>query len=361
MKSKIIKRISVAAVVACVLVTGGIWWLTWLMSQPLYAFGSVAASKNLRGPLTPPRQTHDTFWQVESDISLSFERCGEGTPVLVVHGGPGIPYADQWNGLMPLTDQFSFYYYHQRGCGDSTRPFDRFDGGSFYENMIRLERTLGLGAQIADIERIRRILGQEKLILIGHSFGGFIAGLYAAEFSEHVDRLILVAPAGVLTPPDKERNLFELARQKLDANDQPRFDSVMEQYLDFSRIFSKSDDELINLHEQVGRFLLPAMGYSASDLGKGPRSGGWSVFAMYFSTGTAQDYRPALSCIKAPTLIIHGADDTISLAGARTYEAISKSRFVLIDGEDSGQRAGHFVFDDSPEKFGAVVEKFLTP
>ncbi len=56
--------------------------------------------------------------------------------------------------------------------------------------MQTLEQTLGISAQVADIERIRRILGEEKLIMVGHSFGGFLASLYAAEFPEHVARMV---------------------------------------------------------------------------------------------------------------------------------------------------------------------------
>jgi pimeloyl-ACP methyl ester carboxylesterase len=37
-----------------------------------------------------------------------------------------------------------------------------------------LEETLGIGAQVADLERIWRRLCVEKLDLVGHSFGGFI-------------------------------------------------------------------------------------------------------------------------------------------------------------------------------------------
>lgn len=67
--------------------------------------------------------------------------------------------------------------------------------------MTTLEQTLGLGAQIADIERIRRLLGDEKLILMGHAWGGFLALLYAAEFPDRIDALILVFPADVLVMP----------------------------------------------------------------------------------------------------------------------------------------------------------------
>ena len=180
-------------------------YMFWQMRQPLYTFGSVSAAENLRGPLDPPEQTDSTVWRVESDISLHFEVYGEGRPVIIVHGGPGIPYASAWKGLKSLEEEYAFYYYHQRGAGNSTRPIDRFESKNYLKNMAELEQTLGIGAQIADIERIRRILKEDKLLLIGHSFGGFIAALYGAEFPEQIEKLILVAPAGMLTPPAERK------------------------------------------------------------------------------------------------------------------------------------------------------------
>jgi len=128
-------------------------------------------------------------------IELAHFAVGEGRNVLIIHGGPGRPFRQPISGLESLTGEFQFHYYDQRGCGKSTRPIDRFELANMYENMMELDRTLGLGTQIADIERIRQILGDDKLILIGYSWGGFLASLYAAEFPEHVEALILVAPA----------------------------------------------------------------------------------------------------------------------------------------------------------------------
>ena len=349
--------VAVGMLVVCA-VAGG-FYLNWMMKQPLYRLGDVAAGKNLRGSLIPPDQKEDSVWTVEHDIQLHFVSRGTGKPALVVHGGPGIPYADTWKGLEPLTDRYQFHYYHQRGCGNSSRPFDRFEG-NFYQNMIQLERTLGLGAQIADIERIRRILGRDKITLIGHSFGGLIATLYAAEFPDRVEKLVLVAPAGVLTPPDEERDLFKLARGKLSDEDKPKYDELVRKYFDFGKIFSKSDAELADLHLQVGGYLLKAMGNRIDPNHAGPPSGGWVVFAMYFSCGRAQDYRPALSRITAPTLILVGRDDELAIAGSKSYKPIPNSKFTFVERDQESVPAGHFVFDESPASFSQIVAEFLT-
>ena len=196
----------VILILVAVLLLGGIGggvWFWYAMQQPLYQPGMVRNGVNLSASLVPPAQSTDRdFWIVDgggaSDIRLYHFADGTGTNVLVVHGGPGYPFARPLAGLKSLTANYRFHYYDQRGCGKSSRPIDRFTSSDYYGNMQSLDRTLGIGAQIADIERIRQILGDERIILIGHSFGGFLASLYAAEFPEHVQALILVAPAEML-------------------------------------------------------------------------------------------------------------------------------------------------------------------
>src|SRR5262249_47253618 len=197
--------------------------ISWyLIGQPLYKPGMVRGGEKMRASLDPPAQQGDEhFWKVEQDIQLYHFTAGEGHNVLIVHGGPGYPYLEPWVGLAPLKDRYRFHYYDQRGSGQSSRPIDKFTSNNYYKNLTELNSTLGLGAQIADIERIRRILGDEKLILIGHSFGAFIASLYAAEFPEHVEKIVLVAPASLLVMPIKSGNLFDIVRRRLPAETRP--------------------------------------------------------------------------------------------------------------------------------------------
>ncbi len=357
---RVFKIVLIGIGTVVVLVAIAAVYMFWQMGQPLYTFGSVSKAENLRGPLEPPEQTDSSVWRVESDISLHFEVYGKGRPVIIVHGGPGIPYANAWKGLKSLEDRYAFYYYHQRGAGNSTRPIERFESKNYPKNVAELEQTLGIGAQIADIERIRRILKEDKLLLIGHSFGGFIAALYAAEFPEQVEKLILVAPAGMLTPPQKENNIFDAVRDRIPEDELHLYDPLVKEYFNFGGIFSKSDDDLVDLQTQIGAYLLFGMGYDASLIPTAPTPGGWSSFAVYFSTGKSPDYRDAVANITALTLILHGDDDNISLNGSREYEEfIPNARFVSIGCADTTSVSGHFIFDDCPDQFAAAVRKFL--
>jgi proline iminopeptidase len=304
--------------------------------------------------LTLPQPAENQKWLVEADIELAHFSAGAGRNVLIIHGGPGMPFLQPMSGLEALTHEFRFHYYDQRGCGESTRPIDHFESSNMYENMTKLDRTLGLGAQIADIERIRQILGDDKLIIIGHSWGGFLASLYAAEFPEHVEALILVSPANMLVmpQPDADSDLFASVRAKLPAGQQLEFDAFMDEYMNFNTLFQKSEADLIAMNEQFGKYYMQVV--EETSMPRQGKPGGWMTWGMYVSMGQRHDYRSALKNVTAPVLVIHGADDLQSESASRMYaEAFSNAEFAVIEG------AGHFSFEDQPADFTRLVNDFL--
>ncbi|HSA99882.1 MAG TPA: alpha/beta hydrolase [Anaerolineales bacterium] len=341
-----------AIILILIVVGAGFWYMSM---QPLYRPGMV---REMGTALTPPSQpAGDQKWLVESGIELAHFAVGEGRNVLVVHGGPGEPFTQPMSGLAPLTSEFRFHYYDQRGCGESTRPIDRFESPNMYQNMKTLDQTLGLGAQLADIEHIRQILGDEKLILIGHSWGGFLASLFAAEFPEHVEALILISPANtlVMPQPDADSDLFAAVRAKLPADEQAEFDAFMQEYMDFNALFQKSEADLVAMNEQFGKYYLQVADIETSaPLPEQGKPGGWMVWAGYVSMGQRHDYRLALRDVTIPVLVIHGADDLQSEAATRLYaDAFPNTQFAVIE------NAGHFSFEEQPDRFAAIVKSFL--
>jgi proline iminopeptidase len=345
----------VAALVVLLLVLTGVWF--WhSLGKPLYQPGMVRAELNLRRQFDLPAQGKDAaFWIVEKDIRLHHFSQGQGRSVLVVHGGPGYPITKPLPGLEPLSAKFQFHYYAQRGCGESSRPFNRFTSKNFYANMTELERTLGVGAQVADIERIRLILKQEKLVLIGHSFGAFLAAMYATEFPERVQAFVLVAPG-------EGRSFFDEVRHRLPESRRAEYDQFRKGYLDFGRLFDKSEQELAAANRQIGDYFLLACGQSPSAERVSDANGGWLAQAMYLSLGKRHDYRAALRRASAPALVLHGEDDILPEWVGRSYvEALPNARLhVLKSGKTSGLGgAGHALFTDQPEAFAKVVGEFL--
>ncbi len=347
------KKVLLTAVAVLILLAASVGVYFWYSaSQPLYEPGMVSAEENLRGPLTPSTQPSDSdFWQVEDDIQLHHFAAGNGRNVLIIHGGPGQPSTQPWPGLEPLTNEYQFHYYDQRGSGESTRPIDTFSSNNYYENVTVLDQTLGLGAQIADIERIRQILGEEQLIIIGHSFGSFLASLYAAEFPQHVESLILLAPADVLVMPQESGGLFAEVRRRLPENLHAEYDAYLDEYLDFGNVFNKSEADLVQMNNQFGRYYEAVADVPALEQGK---AGGWMTTAIYFSMGSRHDFRDALQVVDAPVLIIHGANDLQTEAASQIYaDAFTNATFQTIDD------TGHFSFVEQPDAFATAVADFL--
>jgi len=358
MKKKVVV-ISLLVVLGLVVAAGLLFWR--MMSRPLYVPGNVRAGKDLRSPLDPPPQEGAApgFWKVEKDVSLSHFSEGAGEDVLTVHGGPGFPPLAPWTGAGKLAGRYRFHYYDQRGCGRSSRPVERFAGKSFYANMLEANRVYGLGAQVADIERIRRVLGKDRLVVVGHSFGAFIAALWAAEFPEHVKGLVLVSPAALLRMP-AGTNLFDEIKTRLPPGELPGYEAFLGRYFDFKRVFTMSDRELAKMNAELGRYYLMAIERQGFAIPEGSPEevegayGGWMVQGMYLSMGQKHDYRGALAHVAAPALVLHGSRDLMPQADSETYRAaLPSARLVVVRG------AGHFAFEERPDDFAAAVGKFL--
>ncbi len=115
-----------------------------------------------------------------SGVRLHTRRVGPDPPVVVLHGGPGADYAY----LLPQYDRLAhgraLLFYDQRGGGRSP---------------VARDVPVGWQEHVADLEALRKHWAIDRLTLLGYSWGGLLAVLYALEHPDRVGRLALVAPA----------------------------------------------------------------------------------------------------------------------------------------------------------------------
>lgn len=132
-----------------------------------------------RRELYPPIQPYDCgLLPVDELHTLYWEQCGnpDGAPALFLHGGPGA-------GASPTHRRFfdprhyRIIIMDQRGSGRST-PLGE----------VRRNTTEHL---IADLENLRRLLGVEKWLLFGGSWGSTLALAYAQAHPERCAGLVL--------------------------------------------------------------------------------------------------------------------------------------------------------------------------
>jgi proline iminopeptidase len=319
--------------------------------------GDVRAAAS-RGEISlEPAGVFPSAWQVGPGMSLYRFARGTGTPVLVLHGGPGMASDNPWPGLAPLESRYAFQYFHQRGSGRSTRPIDRFTSRNYPQNVRTLTAALGVVEQLADIERIRKALGVDRLIIAGHSFGGFMAALYAAEFPDHVAKLVLVAPAAMVRFPQPDGGLYESVRRLLPSGDRESYQRWLGTFFDFGSIFSRSEAELVQTNLQFVPFWEKAAAAQAPTRGADEPTdptlvGGWIQQGTFFFLGRRYDLRPALARVSAPVLVVVGNRDPAGGGSAEDYRAFPRSRVVTLDG------CGHFPQRDTAE-FPGLVGSFL--
>jgi proline iminopeptidase len=324
--------------------------LRWMMDRPLFVPGTV---RERVGQLEPVALHSDRF-QVTPDIALYRDSFGAGeTHAIYVHGGPGLPPAGRPRGLVQLGQSMQVHLVHQRGCGASTRPFVEAPEGSFYSQLVAVEARLGLAEQLADLERVRRLLGQEQIVLVGHSFGALVAALYAAEFPEHVRALVLISPAPLHVMPIDGPDLFAQIRERLPAAERAPFDSYMASYFDFRAAMQLDEPALSRHYSLFIDYYARATGLPAHP--EPGAAGGFAILATYASLGRRHDWTAALSRIRAPTVVLHGAADTVPEVQIRAFAAaIPGAEVEVVPG------VGHFLVEDEPEVLVRAVERALS-
>ena len=101
------------------------------MKNILYVFSVLILFSSCSGPLYKPndllkkskyahllettsQKDNPDYFKLNDSISLYYFSNGTGKPIIVIHGGPGFPFNDSWEGLSGLENDYQFYYYHQR-------------------------------------------------------------------------------------------------------------------------------------------------------------------------------------------------------------------------------------------------------
>ena len=273
---------------------------------------------------------------VSRGLELRYRSVGAGTPIVILSGGPGFDV----DYMLPVADALPMHrriLFEQRGTGRS-RP----------TQLAAEDMTLNVAVQ--DLDALRVHLRQERLVLVGHSWGGMLAMAYASAHPDRVDRLILIGSGGAtldfetwfgdnirarMRPEDieAERYWTDAARHGVSA-DKVALETV--RAVTPAYFFDRSKGLAFaaampdgSLHEAASTMLF-------SDLKKG------------------YDLRAGLRRLNRPTLIIHGHQDPIGDKTAEELHAlINGSTLIYLD------KCGHFPWIEQPEAFGQAISSFL--
>lgn len=243
-------------------------------------------------------------------LLINFETRGENKNIILLHGwGDNLKVFQ--NIIPELAKKFKVFVLDLPGFGLSSlppRPFSVFDYAKILKKFLDK-------------------LKLDKIVLLGHSFGGRIAIKFAALFPNLVEKLILMDSAGIKPPKTFKKGLY-LVLAKLG--------KIFFSFPFLKRFREKARKKLyqrIGVHdyEKAGELKETFLKIIDEDLQK---------FAQQ---------------IKAPTLIIWGENDNeVPLSdGESLNKLISNSKFVILE------NAGHYSFIEQKEKFLEEVGRFL--
>jgi proline iminopeptidase len=278
-------------------------------------------------------ETGKTFETNGVTIWYEIRGAGNGTPLIIVNGGPGFDHVYTHLGD-PVWERFEknrrVVFYDQRGNGRSSE--------------LKPGQSCTLADQIADLEALRAQLGDEKVDLLGHSWGGYLVMAYSARHPEHLHKLVIVDSAAPKWSDTKFlfNEIFPETTAQWDAlnfadalGDKKASADGMALYL-----------TMLFYSTQKREAAMPRL--LKSDFHKAVNEAVGADVGRF-------DLNPELPKFRFPTLVITGRYD-INVAPSvawKIHKAIPGSQFAVFE------QSGHIPYFEEPEAFATVLGAFL--
>lgn len=266
-----------------------------------------------------------TYVEVEAGLRVRCDEAGSGPSTLVV--------LNDLADLAGLAKSRRVVAITSRGRGGSDR----------LEDLTRH----GVSFEADDVERVRIALGIERFALLGWSYPGFVAALYAARYPANVSHLVMVCPVPPYRDPEWPAPDIdpELARQIEELRRSTTWETdPAEACRRATRIFAsfRMSDQRKVAEVRTDRCVFPNE---------------WPAYAWRVGRhvqSTLFDVRSQLGSITAPTLIFHGDRDFLPLQGSQAWAAhIQRARLIRL------AAVGHYLPVERPDLFFPAVDQFL--
>jgi proline iminopeptidase len=274
----------------------------------------------------------------------------EEPPVVLVHGGPGVPFSPVEEAtLARLATTRTMVSFDQVGVGDSSR----------------LQEPSGYTLQRAadDLAAVVAATTEAEPVLLGHSWGALVALTYAAQHPDTVAGLVFTSPGPF---PWRDRAWPVVAPQdRLDTGDRVRLQAAALEPRNFfvwaltavdadAAHWFAGDAEMDRRF--VGIYRLAQPGLTCDGRRNGPPSG-LGYFAAQVpqlhpdGSGVTPDQLRRLATL--PVLVVRGECDYVEPGIARTWASELSGRLVELDD------AGHSIAEEAPTAVLVAIEAFL--
>jgi len=266
---------------------------------------------------------------------------GEGEPLLVLHGGPGLFHDYLVPHLQSLAKDYQLIFYDQRGCGRSDFPQDT--------------SSINLDTYVEDLEAIRTQLKLDKITLIGHSWGSLVAINYSKKYITNLNKLVLISPA----PGNSEyfdQTFSNMQKKRSEDDTKALVETMMSS--EFEKREEKAFKKAILIGDKVNLADQSTIDKLYEPIKFNPTSANnlMLVNSLLERTYFNLNIIDGIDVINCPTLIIVGDLDNVPFASTQLInENIKGSQLEVIN------KSCHYPFFESPKEFNSAIKNFLNP
>jgi proline iminopeptidase len=260
--------------------------------------------------------------------SLFVQELGNGFPLIVLHGGPGMDHTMFRPYLDPLAEDFRVLYVDQRGQGRS----ERVDPA-----------TLTLEVFARDIDLLAEALGLDEHAVLGHSFGAIVTTWHAVNLG--------TATAYVISGGgDSSEKLLADVEASLEAMGEAGVPIAASWEREKTVETEAQLKELVRVQMPFHFAGNPPPGYGDETVGAP------DVLRHFANVGYGGfDFTADLSRVQKPTFLVVGEKDrtTTTRAARVLHEGIAGSELLVIPG------AGHMSLVEAQDEYLDAVRGFL--
>ena len=287
-------------------------------------------------PPIPPPRAHGTT--SSTPVPLYWVEYGDpdAPPMLLLHGGPAASHDYLLPQMLALAEEHRLVSYDQRGGGRSRHDDDR--------------AVISWRDQVDDVARVAAELHVSPLTIVGYSWGGLLAMLYAIEAgagraAPPPERLVLIDPAPV-TKAWRQEFEQEFARRQAG----PEV-AALRAELQASGLREHDPDAYRQRAFEIsvaGYFANPELARELTPF----RVTGRVQQSIWQSIGD-YDLRDALTTVRVPTLVVHGRQDPIPLASSEEAARALGTTCVVLE------NSGHVPYVEQPAQLFPLLRAFL--
>ena len=267
--------------------------------------------------------THSISYRIHNRMNLSSQKAA---PILVLHGGPGIPS----DYLLPLRDVVpyrSMVFYDQLGCGRSPGPEDA--------------AAYSIESSLDDLELVIKKSGLTRFHLYGQSFGGILAFEYMKQMAERNDQDAPKCLSAILSSTPCDVKQVEAAANDL-------ITDLLEEDDDASTIMDRFSEKhacqitpkpqpLVDAYEKAG------------------------TPGIWRGTGSIQEWtatKPSVSASRMPScMVMRGEHDFVTSECVEGWKEAFNHNFVRV--KELENFAHHGLLEDG-KKYGEKVDSYFS-